>query len=1032
MPVAPLHFGQVSLSSPGVSAEAAIEAICNDLVALPEQDIQGMPLHMPVTWLGTSSNELALDDETIERLRRDRTGWRKGPRIMLVLPSPTYQDIEVGCALSPSTFAGSFLRQELGKAGIALPDVMATHAVRFALPSSMKSYKSQHQAANAGYVVEDIENCRPEVIIAFGATAIRSVMDKKTKLDSVRGGVETYTFRDGTTCKIVPTCSPMSFYGSHADIDQFRMELARASMLLKGVAPPQAEEVDYRVLKTAAEVEALCVELELNPPRRIAFDTEFGNDVAREEYRYTLSIQLAWGKGRAAFVQFRGQEPQDDVTVVKPVLDKNGVPKIKKNGEPYVKSKTYNPGPRYIRTMPEEEEKRSWAALQRLFLNPKIQLAGQHLRVDVEEFNRAGFNIDSRIPDGFDTMLVHYLLRGDDMHGLDWLVRTYAPEYGAYWRELEDWLDKVGRSKALQFGYRNVPPPVLIPYGLKDADATWVIAEKLEAELERFPKLRDLYWNYTSWTSLHLLDVERNGLLVDDDRRMELREAYFPVYTELLDKLRTEINWPEFLPSSKQHVAYLLFNKHVYKDRAKGEAEAPPDARLLSLRPLYNTDKYPKSWDDVVLEGDEATTIPSTESDVFDILLGENPELKALTLLTHISVLSKFLSSYLAPVVKNEFGVPEDGKGFHNNIRSDWRVTTKLSQLTATGRYTSQKTNLQTSPKKQEAALFKALIYHKFGISQKEYERRAYNGDPDKNKPAYSGPDRIEPADQIVLHKFKTCIIAPEGYSLIEVDFKTAELFVWAYVSGDQNLIEVVASGRDLHSEVAIMSYDLPMKAELPAAIAAFKIGDKAAYKAIVAIVKSKYEALRTAAKSTIFGVMYGRSAGALSRALTSTGTPTTREECQAIIDGIAKSYPVAWKWLKDNAEFAVTNGYIENAFGARRYFPGVESMTEGQRSAVQREAKNSPIQGCVAYLLAQAGINFYKFKYHTEVGKTLDFRILLPIHDAFLIEVKDEHIQSVLKLINLCMSTLNKLPGTEYSLGVDIEVAKRWGEKAH
>lgn len=1360
MPLAPSHYEQVAASSPGVSTEAAIEAICNDIVALPEHDVLGMPLHLPVTWLGTSSDEMVLDDDTMERLRRERTGWRKGPRILLVLPNPTHQDIEVGCALAPSTFAGAFLRKELELAGIALPDVMATHALRFALPSSMKSYKSQHQGANLGYVAEDVENCRPDVIITFGAAAVRSVMNKKTKLDSVRGSVHKYAFKDGTTCKIVPTCSVMSFFGSHADIDQFRLELARASLLLKGIEPAVAVENDYRTLTTAESVEALCAELTLDPPKRIAFDTEFGNDVAREEYRYTLSVQMAWGKGKAAFIQFRDQEPQADITEERPVRDKNGVPKIKKNGEPYVKVRTYNPGPKYIRKMSEADEKRCWAALQKLFLNPKIQLAGQHLRVDVEEFNRAGFNIDSRIPDGFDTMLVHYLLRGDDMHGLDWLVRTYAPEYGAYWQELEDWLDANGRAKCLRFGYRNVPPPIIIPYGLKDADATWVIAEKLEAELERFPKLKRLYWNYTSWTSLHLLDIERQGLLVDDERRMELREAYLPVYTELLDRLRTEINWPTFSPSSKQHVAYLLFNKHLYKDRDKGALEAPPDAKLLSLCPLYNTDKYPKTWEDVVLEGDEATTTPSTESDVFDILLGQHPDLKALTLLTHISVLSKFLSSYLAPIVMNEFGVPEDGKGFHNNIRSDHRVTTKLSQLTATGRYTSQKTNLQTSPKKQEAALFKALIYHKFGISQKEYERRAYNGDPDKNKPAYSGPDRIEVDDQIVLHKFKTCIVAPEGYSLIEVDFKTAELFVWAYASGDKALIDVVASGRDMHSEVAIMSYNLPMKAELPAAIDAFKKGDKAAYKAIVATVKSKYEALRTSAKAClaegtpvlterrgwvaiqdielddriwdgnswvthegiickgerpvidiagvlltsdhkivtnagwldaahvdqrthlsklgtyssigqlflcpsaelalhqsgqssdvsagesaslqgtrtatsisenqsgaravpcaesgaqithqgeirrawlalsgigdygsrcstgsavlshdattskaritqstggvvltstrpcrtpqsfwstlkrcldmtishwrsiasttirgigevtsgfvrktrtwltaeialawntsvfacqpsssgksialatgvlvpscvnydmgyqqpvsshsktsatvrvydivnagpnhrfqagpllvsncIFGIMYGRSAGALSRALTSAGTPTTPEECQVIIEGIAKSYPVAWKWLKDNAESAVKNGYIENVFGARRYFPGVEQMTEGQRAAVQREAKNSPIQGAVAYLLAQAGINFYKFKYMTQRGRDLDFRILLPIHDAFLIEARDEHVPAALKLIDLCMSRLNKLPGTEYSLGVDIEVAKRWGEKAH
>jgi len=150
------------------------------------------------------------------------------------------------------------------------------------------------------------------------------------------------------------------------------------------------------------------------------------------------------------------------------------------------------------------------------------------------------------------------------------------------------------------------------------------------------------------------------------------------------------------------------------------------------------------------------------------------------------------------------------------------------------------------------------------------------------------------------------------------------------------------------------------------------------------------------------------------------------------MIDDIAKKYPVAWKWLQDNAKFAVENGYLENAFGACRYFPGVQTASPSQQAAVRREAMNSNIQGAVGYLLAQAGILFYSLKYQTAVGKDLDFRILLPIHDAFLIEARDDQLEKIKAAIHMCMSSLNKLPGTDYYLGVDLEVSKRWGEKAH
>jgi hypothetical protein len=269
---------------------------------------------------------------------------------------------------------------------------------------------------------------------------------------------------------------------------------------------------------------------------------------------------------------------------------------------------------------------------------------------------------------------------------------------------------------------------------------------------------------------------------------------------------------------------------------------------------LYNTDKYPRQWADVIADGQERQSTPSTEVDVIDILLQTNPDNTVLRLLQHVSVVSKFLTTYLAPVELNKHGVPEDGKGFHNNIRSDGRVVTRLSQLTATGRYTSQKANLQVYPKKQEAALMAALVYHKFGISLAEYGRRTFDGDEKKKRPPYSGTDRIEVADRPCSHKFKTCIIPAEGYTLVESDFKNAELFIWAFASGDPDLIKVVTSGRDLHSEVACSSFRLPPLAAMGDAIAALEAGDKAKYKAWNETVKTGYEAPRTSAKSVNFG----------------------------------------------------------------------------------------------------------------------------------------------------------------------------------
>jgi DNA polymerase I-like protein with 3'-5' exonuclease and polymerase domains len=90
----------------------------------------------------------------------------------------------------------------------------------------------------------------------------------------------------------------------------------------------------------------------------------------------------------------------------------------------------------------------------------------------------------------------------------------------------------------------------------------------------------------------------------------------------------------------------------------------------------------------------------------------------------------------------------------------------------------------------------------------------------------------------------------------------------------------------------------------------------------------------------------------------------------------------------------------------------------------------NFGIQSVVADLLAKAGAMLYTIRYNTELGKNLAFDLLLPIHDAFLIEVDEDKVEKTVALVSRVMSVMNKIPGTDLNLGVDVEVMDRWGEK--
>jgi DNA polymerase I-like protein with 3'-5' exonuclease and polymerase domains len=805
------------------------------------------------------------------------------------------------------------------------------------------------------------------------------------------------------------------FATDYGDLGVFQSEFRRAYEVVEGLYNPKRAKEDYTVATTLEEVKALLERIRLDSPKRIAMDTEWGNDVARDEFRYTLSIQLAWSKGKAGFIQLRKHEERNKY------YREEEYGKANKAGIKKTRSVLVDPGPLCgVRIYSKEDEQQVWNLVADLLRTPAIQLCGHHLRVDVEEFNRNGANIDEKLIDGFDTMLVHNVLYGDDSQGLDHLTRKYCPDYGAYWSELEAWLSSTGkRNYHLQFGYRDITLDILTKYGLLDADITWQVAEVLDKELEASPALKSYYYTIAAPTSLHLLDVERQGLLIDEQRRMEIREEYIPVYESLLADIRKMINWPDFSPSSKVQLAYLLFGESVkYKDWAKAALNCPKDVKLLKLTPLQNTDKYPRPWDDIVANGEEHLHTPSTKSNVLDILANTHKDIVEVKVLKHLSVIGKLISTYLVPITLNEFGVPQDGAGLHNNIRSDGRAITKLSQITETGRYTSSKANLQTWPKKQETAVIEALVWQKFKLDLKDYKAKCSSNE-------------IPESDRIQAVKFKSIVIAPPGHSLIEVDFKNAELFLWAYCSGDKKLIDICTSGRDMHSEGTVSAFKITHLAdELVIALEKLKKGDKEAYNAWSDKVKANYEALRTSYKAIIFGVIYGRGAPAVARELNKSGVNVSVADCEKIISNISDSYPVGWAWLQTNMDHAIEHGWVEIPGGRRRYFTGSKSLPRHIQSAIRREASNFGPQGEVALLLSKAGINFYNHRYKTDEGKAITYKLLLPIHDAFLIEVKDEHVTEMKRIIKECMSTNNKIPGTNYNLDVDIEVFKRWGEK--
>ena len=84
----------------------------------------------------------------------------------------------------------------------------------------------------------------------------------------------------------------------------------------------------------------------------------------------------------------------------------------------------------------------------------------------------------------------------------------------------------------------------------------------------------------------------------------------------------------------------------------------------------------------------------------------------------------------------------------------------------------------------------------------------------------------------------------------------------------------------------------------------------------------------------------------------------------------------------------------------------GIYSKNKGEKEAAQRQARNSPLQGGAADIIYVAMIKLYK--------RLLPYgdnaKMILQIHDSLILEIKDEYVEEVSKILKDVMENSLKL----------------------
>ena len=172
------------------------------------------------------------------------------------------------------------------------------------------------------------------------------------------------------------------------------------------------------------------------------------------------------------------------------------------------------------------------------------------------------------------------------------------------------------------------------------------------------------------------------------------------------------------------------------------------------------------------------------------------------------------------------------------------------------------------------------------------------------------------------------------------------------------------------------------------------------------------------------FATSYGVTAFGLAQR-----TGLSRSEADQFMQRYFATYPgVQALHRGDQKAWRSEQGYVETLLGRRRYFPVLKTQATGVqanaiRQAAERAAINHPIQGTAADIIKIAMVRLYD----ALAAGGYRSRMILQVHDELVLEVPDEELTPVSRLVEETMEGAYELKA---ALKVDMEAGPNWYEQ--
>jgi len=231
--------------------------------------------------------------------------------------------------------------------------------------------------------------------------------------------------------------------------------------------------------------------------------------------------------------------------------------------------------------------------------------------------------------------------------------------------------------------------------------------------------------------------------------------------------------------------------------------------------------------------------------------------------------------------------------------------------------------------------------------------------------------------------------VADEGCLFFGADYSQIELRILAHFSGDEAFVRAFREGIDVHKQTASVIFELPLE--------------------------DVTSEMRSRAKTINFATLYGQGDFSLAKQL-----DVSRDEAKSFIEEYFLRFSGVRAFLDKQVNLAREQGFVETLIGRRRYIPEMEARNFNVRQFGERIAQNTPIQGTAADLIKVAMIRIQMLL----EDRFPEAKLLLQVHDELLLEVPDERIDEVGRMVVEEMEGAMEL---NVPLAVDFGVGNSW-----